>query len=100
MNLSDDVIWLGLISQDRVGKYGFSNIPSRKESFGVAAIEAQACGTLMIYPDILGLTETSVLIEGNNSVAAENHLDLKETIEYLYGNMLIRRERVHKRGKF
>ncbi len=65
MNLEDSVILCGKISQDEAAKewanMDVAVIPSvRYESFGVAAIEAQASGIPVIISDVGGLMETTV----------------------------------------
>lgn len=68
--------WLGFISQEQAAiewaNMDCGIIPSESESFGVSAVEAQACGTPVIISDIPGLMEatmpgkTSVVIPRKN----------------------------------
>ncbi len=70
--------WLGFISQDRVAEewanMDVAIIPStlESESFGVSAVEAQACGTPVIISEIPGLMEatnpnqTSIVVKKND----------------------------------
>lgn len=63
LGISDIVTWLGFISQESAAKewanMDVAVIPSRQESFGVSAVEAQACGTPVIISDVLGLKEAT-----------------------------------------
>lgn len=68
--------WLGFISQEQAAvewaNMDCAIIPSESESFGVSAVEAQACGTPVIISDIPGLMEatkpgiTSVVVRRKN----------------------------------
>ena len=79
LGLSDIIEWLGFISQEEAAKewanMDVAIIPSRQESFGVSALEAQACGTPVIISDIPGLMEatkpgeTSIVVKGNRAAA-------------------------------
>ena len=74
--LNVKVKWLGFISQEEVANewanMDLGVIPSLEESFGVSAIEAEACGIPLIVSDAPGLLEstvpgeTSVVVERNN----------------------------------
>lgn len=81
--------WLGFISQDDAAKewanMDIAIIPStlESESFGVAAVEAQACGTPVIISDIPGLMEatspgkSSIVVPRSNAESiAEAIIDL------------------------
>ena len=63
LGISDITNWLGFVSQERAAcewaNMDVAIIPSIQESFGVAAVEAQACGTPVIISDIPGLMETT-----------------------------------------
>lgn len=58
-------------------------IPSLQESFGVSAVEAQACGTLVIISDVPGLKETTVLGE-SSIVAKQDEKEISEVIKDFY----------------
>lgn len=96
LSIKDDVTWLGFISQDRVAvewaNMDLAVIPSRKESFGVSSIEAQASGTPVIYSDISGLKETTISIEDKNAFKAGDYKALKDVIIYLYDHKEYRNE--------
>lgn len=63
LSMSGYVNWLGFISQERAAcewaSMDVAIVPSESESesFGVSAVEAQACGTPIIISDIPGLME-------------------------------------------
>lgn len=65
LGLGNSVQWLGFISQKRAAEewasFDVAIIPSveESESFGVSAVEAQACRTPLIISDIPGLLEAS-----------------------------------------
>lgn len=65
LNIENDTNFLGFIEQDKVVRYlqnfDIAVVPSiLYESFGVAAVEAQACGIPVIVSDIDGLMESTV----------------------------------------
>lgn len=63
LGLHDRVAWLGFISQPEAAAewagFDIAAVPSidESESFGVSAVEAQACGTALVISDIPGLME-------------------------------------------
>jgi D-inositol-3-phosphate glycosyltransferase len=74
--LRERVRFLGAISQERLGDYyalaDVCVVPSRTESFGLVALEAQALGTPVVAAAVGGLREivedgvTGLLVEGRN----------------------------------
>ena len=89
LKIEDVTTWLGFISQDLVAvewaNMDIAVVPSEwdSESFGVSAVEAQACGTPVIITDIEGLKEatkpgsTSIVIpKGNEILLAEKLIEL------------------------
>ena len=91
LGIEDIVDWLGFISQnDAASEWATMDVaivPStlESESFGVSAVEAEACGTPVIISDIPGLMEatkpgvTSIVVPRNNSLAiAEAVIELYE----------------------
>lgn len=63
LGISSNVVWMGYISQEEAAEawrsFDIAVVPSvdDSESFGVSAVEAQACGTPLIISDIPGLIE-------------------------------------------
>ncbi len=84
--IDDITTWLGFISQEQAAvewaNMDIALIPSIHESFGVAAVEAQAAGTAVIVSDIPGLMETtnpgvtSLVVRRNNSAELANAIDV------------------------
>lgn len=82
--IDDITTWLGFISQEDAAKewanMDLAIIPStlESESFGVSAVEAEACGTPVIISDIPGLMEatwpgqSSFVVERKNERALAN----------------------------
>lgn len=102
--------WLGYVSQDDAAKewanMDIAVIPStlESESFGVSAVEAQACGTPVIISDIPGLMEatspgkSSVVVPRNNAEAiAEAIVDLFQNNEKRIKTGQVGREYVSER---
>jgi len=87
LGIEKNTKWLGFISQEEVAKewanMDIAIIPSLQESFGVSAVEAQACGTLVIISDVPGLKETTVLGE-SSIVAKQDEKEISEVIKDFY----------------
>lgn len=76
LNIDKITTWLGFISQSEAAKewanMDVAIIPSTLESFGVSAVEAQACETAVIVSNIPGLMEatkpgvSSLVVSRNN----------------------------------
>lgn len=79
LELDDIITWLGFIPQEKVA-YEWANMDVAivystldSESFGVSAVEAEACGVPVVIADIPGLMEatfpgkTSVVVQRKNS---------------------------------
>ena len=97
LGIEDITTWLGFISQEQAAtewaNMDIAIIPStlESESFGVSAVEAQACGTPVIISDIPGLMETTN--PGKSSIVVkrnESH-EIAEAILDLYNNKGLRR---------
>ena len=79
LKIDDIVTWLGFISQDAAARewanFDVAVIPSIRESFGVSAVEAQACGIPVIISNVDGLKEatcpgvTSLVVESGDADA-------------------------------
>ena len=82
--------WLGFISQEEAAiewaNMDVAIIPSIAESFGVAAIEAQACGTALIISDAPGLMEVTNPGETSMVVKRDESEEIALAIEELYKN--------------
>lgn len=89
LKISDDVTFLGFVDKNNVVKefqnFDIAVFPSTldSESFGVAAVEAEACGTPVVVSDVGGLMESTnpgvtSLVAKKNSVE-----DLADKIEKL-----------------
>lgn len=63
LGIEAHVVWLGFISQEEAAEawrsFDIAVVPSvdESESFGVSAVEAQACGTPLVVSDVPGLME-------------------------------------------
>lgn len=74
LGLEENTFFLGKITQEMAAKewanMDIAIIPSVQESFGVAAVEAQASTTPVIISDVGGLMETTT--PGKTSIVVEN----------------------------
>ena len=90
LGLDSVVSWLGFISQEEAAKewanMDLAVIPSRNESFGVSAIEAQASETPVIISNIDGLKETTIPCKTSIVLNKNTSEDLSKTIIYVYNN--------------
>ena len=88
--------WLGQIPQEQVAmewaNMDVAVVPStlESESFGVSAVEAQACGTAVIISDIPGLKETAG--ETGIVVPRKNPEAIAEAVVKLYGDPELRKQ--------
>ena len=82
------VDWLGFISQEQAAvewaNLDLAVIPSIEESFGVSAVEAQACGCPVIISDIPGLKEATMPGRTSVVVPVKNAEKLADAITALY----------------
>lgn len=93
LNVNDIVDWLGFIPQEKVASewanmdLGIVYSTLDSESFGVSAVESEACGTPVVIADIPGLMEatipetTSVVVK-----RCDEHLLAKAILELYYDN--------------
>ncbi len=98
LGISDRVEWLGYISQEKAAvewaNMDVAVIPSilESESFGVSAVEAQACGIPVIISDIPGLMEATKPDSTSIVVERKNETQLADKIIFLYDNAQIRKQ--------
>lgn len=96
--------WLGFISQEEAAvewaNMDCGIIPSLSESFGVSAVEAQACETPVIISDIPGLMEATVPGKTSVVVPRNNPEKLAEAIYEMYINPRKRKEFGHNGREF
>ena len=94
--LEEIVTWLGFISQEEAARewadFDLAVIYSRNESFGVAAVEAQACACPVIISDIPGLMEATKPGVTSLVVEKENERALADAIYELYQRRDLRME--------
>lgn len=84
LNIIDSIEFLGRIPQDKVAQifnsFDIAVFPSLRESFGVAAVEAQACGVPVIvtnvggHPEVIQDDKTGIVVE------PENYIQIKDAI--------------------
>lgn len=90
------VDFLGYINQNQVAEefrgFDIAVFPSLFESFGVAAVEAQSCGTVVIVSDISGLMEATYPEKTSIIFKKGNYNDLANKIEYILKNEELRNE--------
>ena len=92
--IEDLVKWLGFISQEEAAtewaNMDIAVIPSIKESFGVSALEAQACGTPVIISDVQGLIEATAPGKSSIVVSKNNSNSIADAIIKLYEEQELR----------
>lgn len=90
LGIGDITTWLGFIPQEQAAKewtnmdVGIVASTLDSESFGVSAVEAQACGTPVIISDIPGLMEATSPGQTSIVVPRKNEYALAEAIVRLY----------------
>lgn len=96
LGISDITTWLGFISQEKAAvewaNMDIAIIPSTldSESFGVSAVEAQACGTAVIISDIPGLMEATKPNFTSLVVKRKDEDEIAKAIIKLYSNNKLR----------
>lgn len=88
LGISECIEWLGFVSPaENVVKtfnsFDIAVVPSLAESFGVSAVEAQACGIPVIVSDVGGLPETVVDGKSGIIVPPDDIKSLSEAIKSL-----------------
>lgn len=96
LNINDIVEWLGFIPQEQVAKE-WANIDlgivySNSESFGVSAVEAEACEVPVIISDVEGLMEATQPGVTSLVVPRKNEQLLANAIAELYFDIERRRQ--------
>lgn len=93
LGIEDKTSWLGFIDQRRAAEewanMDVAIIPSYQESFGVAAVEAQACETAVIVSDISGLMETTEPDVSSIVVKRGDDRGIADAIRQLYYNPVL-----------
>ena len=98
LNIDNDVTFLGFVNPDDVIKefqnFDIAVFPSTldSESFGVAAVEAESCGTPIVVSDVGGLMESTK--PGVTSLVAKKASveDLADKIDILIKDKELRRK--------
>lgn len=96
LGIADITTWLGFISQEEAAKewanMDVAIVYSSYESFGVSAVEAQACGVPLIVSDVPGLLEATRPEETSFVVKKNNEYELAKSIMILYKNEKLRKK--------
>jgi D-inositol-3-phosphate glycosyltransferase len=75
VGVSDDVLFLPAVSRSELARWfrcaDLVAVPSRSESFGLVAVEAQACGTPVVAADVGGLR--TAVQDGRSGVLVPDH---------------------------
>lgn len=90
LGIMDKVDFLGYLDEDEVintlNKLDVAVFPSIYESFGVAAVEAQACGIPTVVTNIGGLMESTAPGYSSIIVEKQNEFKIAEALLNLYQN--------------
>lgn len=94
LNIENNIIFLGYV-KDVIQLYSLIDclvVPSRSESFGLSAIEAQALDVPVIASNVNGLNE--VVLDKKTGLLFEpgNEKNLAEKIELIYSDEILRME--------
>lgn len=96
LKIADIVVWLGFISQEQASKewanMDLAIVYSTLESFGVSAVEAQACACPVIVSDVPGLMEATCPGVTSVVVPRKDERALADAIITLYSSAEKRRE--------
>ncbi|EES91613.1 glycosyltransferase family 4 protein [Clostridium botulinum] len=96
LKIQDDVKFLGRINTEEVVKafnrFDIAVFPSNSESFGVAAVEAQACGVPVIVTNVGGLPEATC--PGHSSIVVNKQKpdEIYEALKKLIEDKELRKE--------
>jgi glycosyltransferase involved in cell wall biosynthesis len=106
LNINDEVSFLGFVKPSDVIKefqnFDLAVFPSTldSESFGVAAVEAEACGTPVVVTDVGGLMESTKPNVTSLVAKKKSVEDLAEKIEILIKNNELRKSMGNNARKF
>lgn len=99
LGLQNHVRFLGVISDDEVRTwynrctvFVLPSLTWRQEGFGMAAVEAMACGTPTIVSSVVGSIERVREYDAAAIVEPDDHLQLAQTIEELFADDERRRQ--------
>lgn len=96
LGIDEYVEFLGYINQNQVAEefrnFDVAIFPSLFESFGVAAVEAQSCGTVVIVSNISGLMEATAPEKTSLVFKKGDYKDLADKIEFILKNDELRNE--------
>ena len=96
LGIDSIVFWLGFIAQEKVAAE-WANMDvavinsSSSESFGVSAVEAQACGVPVIVSNVPGLMEATSPSVSSMVVPRANEFELEKAISFLYNDINLSR---------
>lgn len=104
LGIENNVEFCGFLSESEMVKFiqnlDLAVFPSYSESFGVSAIEAQACGIPVIASNIEGFRESTNPQKSSYLFEKGNEQDLFKLIDMLYKNRKLRKEMGSKGRKF
>lgn len=87
LKIEDKVEFLGFLHPDKVpdtlNEFDIAVFPSNSESFGVAAVEAQACGIPVIVSNVGGLMESTKPNFSSLVARRKDEVDLADKLEKL-----------------
>lgn len=102
LGIGDIVCWLGFISQEQAAQewanMDVAVVCSNSESFGVSAVEAQACGVPVIVTDIPGLTEATAPGRSSVTVSCGDARAIAGALVALYRDP-VRRKQLGEQGR-
>lgn len=94
LGIEKNTKWLGFILQEEAAKewanMDIAIIPSLQESFGVSAVEAQACGIPVIIADALGMMEATSPGKSSIVISKNSSEEIAKAIIHLLQNEKIR----------
>lgn len=98
LEIDDITTWLGFIPQEQAAKewanmdVGIVASTLDSESFGVSAVEAQACGTPVIISDVPGLMEATLPGQTSMVVPREDETALADMLIKMYKDPILRKK--------